>query len=137
MNTNMSTNVVTLEEIMPSLQGVIPTIVATSSLEHIPNVTYISQVYFVDEHHVALSYQFFNKTIRNVRENPLLVAIITCPVSYTLHKLVLQYKESQTTGEVFDNMSLQLDALAIVQHKEEIFKLKAADIYEVLSIEEL
>lgn len=128
---------VKLEEIMPALQGVIPTIVATSSGDHIPNVTYISQVYYVDEEHVALSYQFFNKTIRNVRENPMLVAIITCPVHYTLYKLTLRYKESQTSGEVFDSMSMQLDALAIVQHKEGIFKLKAADIYEVISITEI
>lgn len=128
---------VTLEEIMSALQGVIPTIVATSSLEHIPNVTYISQVYYVDEKHVALSYQFFNKTIRNVRENPILVAIVTCPVHYILYKIAMRYEESQTSGEIFDNMSMQLDALAIVQHKEGIFKLKAADIYEVISIEEI
>lgn len=133
----MDVQQVTLEEIMPSLQGVIPTIVATSSLGHIPNVTYISQVYYVDGEHVALSYQFFNKTIRNVRENPILVAIVTCPVQYVLYKLTLRYKESQTSGEIFDNMSMQLDALAIVQHKESIFKLKAADIYEVLSIEKI
>jgi hypothetical protein len=91
-------------------------------------------VYYVDEKHVALSYQFFNKTIRNVRENPVLVAIVTCPVHYTLYKLVLNYKESQTSGEIFDNMAMQLDALAISQKKEHIFKLRAADIYEVVSI---
>ena len=124
----------TLEEIMPALQGVIPSIVATSSLEHIPNVTYISQIYYVDASHVALSFQFFNKTIKNVRENPMLVAILTCPVSYSLYKVTLCYKESQTSGEIFDNMSMQLDALAIVQKKEHIFKLRAADIYEVISI---
>ena len=84
----------TLEEIMPALQGVIPSIVATSSLEHIPNVTYISQIYYVDSGHVALSFQFFNKTIKNVRENPMLVAILTCPVSYSLYKVTLRYKES-------------------------------------------
>ena len=124
-----------LEDIMSALQGVVPTIVATSSLDLIPNVTYISQVYFVDSDHVALSYQFFNKTIRNVRENPVLVAIVTCPVTYNLYKLTLRYEESQTSGEVFDNMSIQLDALALDQHKQDIFKLKAADIYKVLAIE--
>jgi hypothetical protein len=122
---------------MPALQGVIPTIVATSSLERVPNITYISQVYYVDESHVALSYQFFNKTIRNIRENPILAAIVTSPIDYTLYKLLLHYVESQTSGEVFDNMSMQLDALAIVQRKEGIFKLKAADIYEVISIEQI
>ena len=130
----MSGAQVKLEEIMPALQGVIPAIVATSSLEHTPNVTYISQIYYVDSSHVALSYQFFNKTIKNVRENPILVAILTCPVHYDLYKLTLRYKESQTSGEIFDNMSMQLDALAIVQKKEHIFKLRAADIYEVISI---
>ena len=122
---------------MPALQGVVPTIVATSSLNHVPNVTYISQVFYVDENHVALSYQFFNKTIRNVRENPILAAIVTSPVDYTLYKLHLRYVESQTSGDVFENMSMQLDALAIVQKKEGIFKLKAADIYEVISIERI
>jgi hypothetical protein len=128
---------VKLEDLMSALQGVIPTIVATSSLEHVPNVTYISQVYYVDEQHVALSYQFFNKTIRNVRENPVLVAIVTCPVDYILYKLTLRYKESQTSGEIFENMEIQLEALAHVQRKPGIFKLRAADIYEVQSIEEL
>jgi hypothetical protein len=130
----MSQRQIKLEEIMPALQGVIPSIVATSSLDHVPNVTYISQIYYVDSTHVALSYQFFNKTIRNVRENPMLVAILTCPVHYDLYKVTLRYKESQTSGEIFDNMSMQLDALAIVQKKEHIFKLRAADIYEVISI---
>ncbi len=133
----MTDTKLTLEEIMPSLQGVIPTIVATSSLTGVPNVTYISQVHFVDDHHVALSYQFFNKTIRNVRENPVLVAIVTCPVSYDLFKLTLHYKESQTSGEIFDSMALQLDAIAHVQGKRDIFKLKAADIYAVLNIGKL
>ena len=130
----MNSPQVKLEDIMPALQGVIPAIVATSSLDHVPNVTYISQIYYVDSSHVALSYQFFNKTIKNVRENPMLVAILTCPVHYDLYKLTLRYKESQTSGEIFDNMSMQLDALAIVQKKEHIFKLRAADIYEVISI---
>ena len=130
----MSQRQIKLEEIMPALQGVIPSIVATSSLDHVPNVTYISQIYYVDTSHVALSYQFFNKTIKNVRENPMLVAILTCPVHYDLYKVTLRYKESQTSGEIFDNMSMQLDALAIVQKKEHIFKLRAADIYEVISI---
>lgn len=133
----MTKAAVSLEDIMPALQGVIPTIVATSSLQHVPNITYISQVYYVDERHVALSYQFFNKTIRNVRENPILAAIVTCPIHYTLYKLLLRYVESQTAGEVFENMSMQLDALAIVQKKEGIFKLKAADVYEVISIEKI
>ena len=58
------------DEIKPVMENGIPAIVVTCSADGIPNATIISQVYYVDETHVALSFQFFNKTIRNVRENP-------------------------------------------------------------------
>ena len=124
-------------EMLPSLQGVIPSIIGTCSAAGIPNVTYISQVFYVDESHVAISYQFFNKTIHNIRENPVLCVYVTCPVNYVLYKCMLRYIESQASGEIFDEMSLQLEAIASAHRKTGIFKLRAADIYEVLSVEKI
>ena len=57
-------------DIRPALDNGIPAVMVTCSAEGTPNVTVISQVYYVDDTHVALSFQFFSKTIRNVRENP-------------------------------------------------------------------
>ena len=57
-------------EIRPVLDNGIPAVMVTCSAGGKPNTTVISQVYYVDETHVALSFQFFNKTIQNVRENP-------------------------------------------------------------------
>lgn len=54
------------EEIKPAMLGAIPSTMVTCSLAGVPNVTAISQVWYVDETHVALSFQFFSKTHRNV-----------------------------------------------------------------------
>ena len=57
-------------EIRPVLESGTPAVMVTCSADGKPNATVISQVYYVDETHAALSFQFFSKTIRNVRENP-------------------------------------------------------------------
>lgn len=122
------------EEMMPAFQGLIPPVIASCSADGMPNVTYISQVYYVNERQVALSRQFFNKTIRNISENPLVQVVLMCPVTYAIYKLLLRFQESQNSGPVFDEMALQLEAIAGMQGKSDTFNLKAADIYEVLDI---
>src|SRR4026208_589190 len=57
-------------EIRPVLENGTPGVMVTGSADGKPNTTVISQVYYVDERHAALSFQFFSKTIRSVRENP-------------------------------------------------------------------
>ena len=58
-----------LSDLSRCFQGVIPAIIVTADSRGVPNVTYLSQVHLVDEKHVALSRQFFNKTRRNLEEN--------------------------------------------------------------------
>ena|SRR5215210_1218074 len=123
------------DEMMPALEGVVPAVLASCSSSGIPNVTYISQVYYVDAGHVALSRQFFNKTVSNISENPVACVVLTCPLTYNMYKLRLQFKESKTAGEIFTGMRLQLEVIAGIQGKSDTFKLLAADIYEIISIE--
>ncbi len=125
------------EEVMPSLQGVIPSSMESCSAQGIPNTTAISQVFYVDETHVAISHQFFNKTTRNVSENPYVRVVITCPLTYKLRKLLLRFVESQSSGDIFEQMKLQLDVISTMQHKEGVFILRSADIYEIISLEVL
>ena len=122
------------EEMMPAFQGVVPAVIASCSANGTPNVTYISQVYYVNEQHVALSRQFFNKTVRNIAENPVVQVVLTCPVTYFIYKLQLRFRESQNSGPVFDEMALQLEVIAGVQGKSGTFNLLAADIYEIVDI---
>src|SRR5437763_1850474 len=79
------------DEIKPAMQGVIPSTIVTCSLLGVPNVTDISQVWYVDPTHVALSYQFFSKTHRNVHENPFAEVIIRDPVTFQEWYLEIQY----------------------------------------------
>ena len=86
------------DEIKPSMQGVIPSTIFTCSLVGVPNATEISQIYYVDEKNVALSHQFFNKTHRNVRENPFVIAILRDPENFQEWKIELRYDHSETEG---------------------------------------
>lgn len=126
-----------LQEMMPAFEGVLPAVVATASADGIPNVTYISQLHYVNDQHVALSRQFFNKTARNVTENPFLQIIIICPVSYNVYKILLRFIESQASGELFEKMKLQLEIIAGVQGMTEVFNLLSADVYEIIEIERI
>ena len=46
------------EKHLPSLQGMFPSWITSCSKDGEPNTTVISQIWYVDEKHVALSFQF-------------------------------------------------------------------------------
>ena len=121
--------------IRPVLENGIPAVMVTCSADGIPNTTVISQVYFVNDTHVALSFQFFNKTIRNVRENPRAHVTVHDMPGLSLWTLELEFEHSETTGPIFDAMDMQIEAIASSTGMSGIFKLRAADIYKVISVE--
>ena len=123
------------DEIRPVMDNGIPAVMVTCSAAGVPNTTVISQVYYVDETHVALSFQFFNKTIRNVRENPRANVTLQDIAGFTLWILDLAFDHSETEGPVFDAMDMQIEAIASATGMSGIFKLRAADIYRVLAVE--
>jgi hypothetical protein len=108
--------------------------VATCALDGTPNITTVSQVYYVDSDHVALSYQFFSKTSKNIRENPRALAWVISPETLESWDLELEYDHSETSGPVFDAMDMQIEAIASMTGMKGIFKLRAADIYRVISV---
>jgi hypothetical protein len=122
-------------EIRPVLENGTPAAMVTCSADGRPNTTVISQVYYVDETHVALSFQFFSKTIRNVRENPRAYVCVFDIAGQAHWSLQLQFERSETEGPVFDAMDMQIEAIASMTGMSGIFKLRAADIYRVVSVE--
>ena len=122
------------EEIKPAMQGVIPSHVVTCARDGTPNATAISQVYYVDADHVALSHQFFNKTVRNVRENPRAAVWLMSPKTFDSWDLEVEFERSETSGPVFETMDMHIEAIASMVGMKGIFKLRAADIYRVISV---
>jgi hypothetical protein len=123
------------EAIKSAMQGVVPSHVTTCALDGTPNCTTVSQVYYVDEHHVALSYQFFNKTIKNIRENPYAMAWLVSPDTFDTWLLRIEFDRSETSGPIFDTMDMQIEAIASMTGMKGIFKLVAADIYRVTEVQ--
>ncbi len=123
------------EELIPALQGGIPSTLTTCSLEGEPNIAFLHMVYQVDEFHVALSRQFFNKTIRNMTENPQVHITVAHPETGEDWRLVAEYVRSETEGELFDEMDMQLEAIASTEGMTDVYRLLSADVCKVISIE--
>jgi hypothetical protein len=122
------------DEIKAAMQGVIPSHVVTCARDGTPNATAISQVYYVDPEHVALSHQFFNKTVQNVRENPRALVWVINPQTFDTWDLEVEFDHAETSGPIFDVLDMQIEAIASIVGLKGIFKLRSADIYRVVSV---
>ncbi len=126
-----------LRDIERCLQGEIPAILATCSIDGEPNVTHVSQVILVDDTHVATSNQFFSKTTANLVQNP--VATLLCPHPDTgiSYKLLVQHERSETSGPHFDAARIELEAIAAMTDMTDVFALRAIDVFRVLDVSEV
>jgi adenylate cyclase len=126
-----------LQDIRACFEGMIPAIVATCAADGVPNVAYISQVFYADERHVALSFQFFNKTRQNILANPFATALLLNPHTAQFHRLHIRYLRTETEGPLFEGMKAQLAGIASHSGMQGVFRLLGSDVYEVQEVESL
>jgi hypothetical protein len=126
-----------LRSLRACFEGAVPSTIATCSAEGIPNVAKLSHVHYVDDQHVALSYQFFNKTRENILANSRAIVEVVDPTSAAHYQLKLTYLRTETEGPRFEYMKARLAAIASHSGMSKVFRLLGADIYQVTHVFEV
>lgn len=124
-----------LDAIRPCLEGVIPGVIGTCDSDGMPNVSYLSQVEYVDARHLALSFQFFNKTRRNVLANPVVQLLVIDPADGAMFRITARYLRTETEGALFERMKAKLAGIASHTGMSGVFKLRGSDLYLLDRIE--
>ncbi|MFA6313288.1 MAG: GAF domain-containing protein [Sterolibacterium sp.] len=125
----------TLRSLRRCFEGAVPATIATCAADGMPNVAKLSHVHFVDDEHVALSYQFFNKTRENILHNHHATVEVVDPVSAAHYCLRVEFLRTETAGPLFEYMKARLAAIASHTGMSKVFRLLGSDIYRVLEVE--
>lgn len=123
-----------LRDLSACFEGVIPSIIATAAPDGSPNISYLSHVVLVDDEHVALSNQFFSKTAANVRANPAAAVLVVDPRDGEQYRLDVSFERTLDSGELFDEMAVQLRASSAQLGMGEVMRLRGVDIYRVSAL---
>ena len=124
-----------LAPIRRTLEGVINSILVTCDADGRPNASIISQVHWVDDERAALSYQFFNKTRRNLLATRMATVEVVDPMTAARWRLQLDHEETLSSGPLFETMKAKLAGIASHHGLEAVFRLLGSDVFRVREIE--
>jgi len=124
----------TLDALHDCFEGTVPATLATVDQSGVPNVSFISQVHYVDPGRVALSYQFFNKTRRNILSTRSAAVEVVDPLTMACYRLDLDFETTESDGPVFEAMKARLAGIASHTGMAAVFRLMGADIFRVRTI---
>src|SRR5262245_47682243 len=101
---SMKDNAPRLRDFETFFEGIVPSIIATSSADGIPNVSYLSHVVLVDDEHVGLSNQFFNTTTVNLSGNPQAAILLVDGARGGQCRLRAVYEKTVFEGPLFSRL---------------------------------
>lgn len=137
LSSAMTDDAPTLEAMRGCFEGAAPSLLASCSADGTPNITYVSQVHYVDPEHVALSFQFFSKTRENILANPQATVFTADVHTGARYLLRLRYERTEDSGPLFESMKAKLAGIASHTGMSGVFRLRGADVYRVLGVERL
>lgn len=120
-----------LREVRRLLDGVIPPAMCSVAADGMPHVAYLSHAEYVDDEHIALTYQFFNRSRTNVLATGRVALMVEDPITGAGVVLQLRYLRTETEGPVFERLRVKLAGIAAHTGMEKVFRLRGADIYRV------
>jgi adenylate cyclase len=126
-----------LDAIRGCFEGAAPSLLSSCAADGTPNLTYVSQVHYVDREHVALTYQFFSKTRENILANPQATVFTVDIDSGARYLMRLAYLRTEESGPLFESMKARLAGIASHTGMAGVFRLRGSDIYRVLEVERL
>lgn len=130
----MTAPLLTLEALRDAFEGGVPATLATVDPGGQPNVSFISQVHYVDQGRVALSYQFFNKTRQNILATRAASVEVIDPLTMAFYQLDLEFETTESEGPIFESMKARLAGIASHTGMDGVFRLMGADIFRVRHI---
>lgn len=83
---------------------------------------------------MALSYQFFNKTRRNILSTRSASVELIDPMTVAFYQLDLDFEATEAEGPIFETMKARLAGIASHTGMEGVFRLVGADIFRVRAI---
>ena len=122
----------TLREVRRILDGVIPPSICSVSADGVPHVNLLSHAEYVDDEHIALSFQFFNRSRENILSTGRVALMAEDPFSGAGVEFQLRYERTDTEGPVFERLRAKLAGIAAHSGMEQVFRLRGADVYRVL-----
>jgi hypothetical protein len=130
----MSSLELSLLSVRRMLEGVIPPAMCSVSADGVPHVNYLSHAEYVDPQHIALTYQFFNRSRANVLATRRVALAVDDPYTGASVEIQLEYLRTETAGPVFERLRAKLAGIAAHTGMEKVFRLQGADLYRVLEL---
>ena len=124
-----------LADLAPCFGGIVPIVLATTSADGVPNVTFFSRALPVDGERLALSNQFMSKSRHNLSEVTSGCLLMVRPDTHDEFRVWIEFEQTVRRGPIFDRLKNELALIAALTRMQDVFKLKAADIFRIERIE--